>query len=391
MNRNFITLTLVFFLWGNITAINSTLILFFFNYFHISWEKAIIINAMFYIAPFCTCLPCAALIARLGYRGMLRASLSLAALGCMMVMIALLSDSFILLLLAIFVIATGVAAMQVVANPYLTLLSEPRKRVGNLSLASAVNSLGATLAPIFIALILQYSPVDYFHRHEPIKWLWLALAMFSVLLIISTYLFRLPDVTQPGHSHQRFVDLWQHKTFILSAGAIFVYVGVEVAIATSAMKYLTAIAQWTTDRAAAGVAIYWGGALVGRFLFGLVAHKIRIQFAFLTVTITSALLVLMAIQFNNSVGGYLLLLTGLGNAIIYPVIFGHSINKLPHLANIAAGVLVMAGIGGAVIPYLQAVLIELFSLRISFFLSALLYLLLVLWGAVLMRGKEATA
>ena len=381
----------VFFLWGNITAINSTLILFFFNYFHISWQQAIIINAMFYIAPFCTCLPCATLIARYGYRSMLRASLSLAALGCMMIVAALLSDAFMLLLLAVFVIATGVAAMQVVANPYLALLSEPRKRVGNLSLASAVNSLGATLAPIFIALLLQYSPIDYLHRQEPIKWLWLSLAVFSGLLLIATYLLRLPDVAASGHSRRRFADLWQHKMFIFSTAAIFVYVGVEVAIATSAMKYLTVIALWSTDKAAAGIAIYWGGALIGRFIFGLFAHKIRLQFAFLAVTLISVLLVLTAVKLNNSAGGYLLLLTGLGNAIIYPVIFGHSIGKLPQLANIAAGVLVMAGIGGAIMPYVQATLIDAFGLRFSFLFPAVLYLFLVLWGAISMGKKEGVS
>lgn len=373
-------------MWGNITSINSTLIIFFYQYFKISWQQAILINVLFYLAPFLTCLPCSALISRWGYRSVLRISLAITAFGCLALALALKGDTFSCALLAVFVVATGVSAMQVVANPYLTLLSDPHKRVGNLSLASAVNSLGTTLAPLFIAFLLQCSPIDFAARQEPISQLWLVLALFSGLLILIGYVINLPDVERPARLQQRISELWKYKIFVFSSAAIFCYVGVEVAVATSVVNYLTTISLWETDRAMSLVSIYWGGALIGRLLFGFLAHKLNIHHIFLSATLLCALCIMLAILLNNVIGGILLLLTGLGNSIMYPVIFSRSISKLPHLANIAAAVLVMAGIGGAIIPYLQAMIIDGPGLRISFMLPMVLYFVLAAWGYFHLRA-----
>ncbi|MFZ3391089.1 MFS transporter [Buttiauxella gaviniae] len=386
MNRNLTTLGMLFFLWGNITSINSTLILFFYQYFKISWQQAILINVLFYLAPFLTCLPCSALISRWGYRAVLRVSLTLTGFGCLALALALKGDTFSCALLAVFVVATGVSAMQVVANPYLTLLSDPHKRVGNLSLASAVNSLGTTLAPLFVAFLLRRNPIDFAARQEPISQLWLVLALFSGLLILISFAIKLPDAERPARLQQRISELWKYKSFVLSVAAIFCYVGVEVAVATSAVNYLMTIGLWATDRAMSLVAIYWGGALIGRLLFGLLAHKLNVYYFFLSATLLCALCIMLAILMNNDIGGILLLLTGLGNSIMYPVIFSRSISKLPQLANIAAAVLVMAGIGGAVIPYFQAIIIDGAGLRISFILPMALYLVLTAWGYFHLRA-----
>lgn len=143
-----------------------------------------------------TCLPCSKLIALYGYRTMLRSALLLTMSGCGLLSLALGCYSIIGALFAVFAIATGVAAMQVVANPYLTLLSQEHKRVGNLTLASAINSLGTTLAPLLIALALRASPIDYVNHNEPIKWIWFVLALFSVGLFAITFSIKLPDIIQ---------------------------------------------------------------------------------------------------------------------------------------------------------------------------------------------------
>lgn len=382
-------LALVFFLWGNITAINSTLILFFFEYFHISWQQAILINVLFYTAPFLTCLPCSALMARFGYRLVLRGSLLLTMIGCIALAGALFFYSFTLSLLTVFIIATGVATMQVVANPYLALLSDERRRVGHLSLASALNSLGTTLAPLFIAMLLHYSPIDFATRQEPIKWLWLVIAAMSAIVIALTFILRLPDVKGAGRAGGGMGEVFRHRYFTLSAGALFIYVGIEVGIGTSAVKYLTTIAGWSMDKAMSSVALYWGGAMVGRVIFGVVAHRINVIRTFTVMASLSAVLVLMAFLLGNALGGYLLLMTGVGNAILYPVIFSRSLSSLPKLANIASGVLVMAGIGGAIIPYVQALIIDYIGLRASFILPIGLYISLALWGVLSARQTRA--
>lgn len=381
MKKHLTTVGATFFLWGLITAFNSTLILFFYHYFQLSWSQAMLVNVLFYIAPFLTCLPCSKLIALFGYRAILRSALLLTMSGCGLLSLALGYYSIIGALFAVFVIATGVAAMQVVANPYLTLLSQEHKRVGNLTLASAVNSLGTTLAPLLIALALQASPIDYVNHNEPIKWIWLALALFSAGLFTITILIKLPDITQVQKTTKHLSSLWGNSKFIYSVAAIFVYVGVEVSLGTNTINYLSTIGKWNAETAISLISLYWGGALIGRFIFGVFAHRISLKIAFLSVTHVSAFLILLSIILNNAIGGYLLLLIGFANSIMYPIIFSQSMAAVPHRANFAAGVLIMAGIGGAIIPYIQALMIDILTLRFSFLLPLALYILLACWGA----------
>lgn len=312
---------------------------------------------------------------------MLRSALLLTMSGCGLLSLALGCYSIIGALFAVFAIATGVAAMQVVANPYLTLLSQEHKRVGNLTLASAINSLGTTLAPLLIALALRASPIDYVNHNEPIKWIWFVLALFSVGLFAITFSIKLPDIIQDKKNKTDSPTLWGNTKFIYSAAAIFIYVGVEVSLGTNTINYLSTIGKWNTEIAISLISLYWGGALIGRFIFGVFADRISLKIAFLSVTLVSASFILLSILLNNAAGGYLLLLIGFSNSIMYPIIFSQSMTTVPHRANFAAGVLIMAGIGGAIIPYIQALMIDSLTLRFSFLLPLALYILLACWGA----------
>ena len=382
MKRNLSLLAMVFFLWGNITAINSTIILFFYHYFQISWQQAMLITVLFYIAPFISCLPCSVLIAHWGYRRVLQFSLLLSTAGCLLLAAAISMNTFYGSLPGMFIVATGVAAMQVVANPYLSLLSPADRRVSNLSLASAVNSLGTTLAPVFLALLLKLYPADPYLHQEPVSGLWFMLALASIALLIGSVIIRLPDVPRPPLAALRFSSLYQQPQPLLSIAAIFIYVGVEVAIATSLVQYLTLSAGWSPETAMSLVSLYWGGALVGRLLFGLFASNAHNAVVFRTATLLGVLLVALATGLNNTAGGWLLLLTGLGNSVMYPIIFGHTLSQYPQQANLLAAAMVMAGIGGAIIPWLQAVIIDNISLHLSFLLPMALYALLAVWGRI---------
>ena len=152
--------------------------------------------------------------------------------------------------------------------------------------------------------------------------------------------------------------------------------GVEVALATSLLKYLTLSAGWSAEIAMSLITLYWGGALAGRLLFGLFGNQTHSASVFKYATLFCLLLVSLAIALNNTAGGWLLLLAGVGNSVMYPVIFAHAIGQQPQRANVLAGAMVMAGIGGAILPWVQALMIDTLSLRVSFLLPLGLYALL---------------
>lgn len=228
MNRHLTLLAMVFFLWGIITSINSAIILFFSQYFSVSWQQAILVTVIFYVAPFAVCLPCARLMARLGYRRVLQGALLLSTTGSLILAQAVVNATFFGALFGMFVIASGVSVLQVVANPYLTALSTPARQIGNLSLASAVNSLGTTLAPAGIALLFRLSP-----EQQPVSGLFSALAVVTLALMAGTMLLKLPDVRINHVRTPPVASLWRVKEIRLTILAIFLYVGTEVSLAAN--------------------------------------------------------------------------------------------------------------------------------------------------------------
>lgn len=377
-------LACTFFLWGCLTSINSVLIPFFYHYFSLTYRDAMLVNVAFYLAPFVACLPCSALMARLGYRITLILAVGFAVLGCLLMALAMWQLQFSLVLVAIFILAIGVAAMQVVANPYVTRLGSEATAAGRLSLASAINSTGTTIAPLLVAGLLVLFPVSLAAHQEPVRWLFVALAALACGLIGLLYASRLPDFRQ--QQMQRLThsarSLFRESHFVVGLLAIFTYVGVEVAIGTTALSYLSDASLGNLDlqQATSLIAIYWGGSLAGRMLYSLVAHRVNSVSVFRTATACAGVLVILAMTFGNRWGGMCLLLIGLMNSLMYPVIFSQSVRNLGDKTSLASAFLIMAGIGGAVLPFLQGWMMDVIGLRMSFLLPCAGYLVLILVG-----------
>lgn len=389
LKKQLAVLSLVFFLWGCLTAINSMLIPFFYHYFALTYRESMQINVVFYIAPFIGCLPCSLFMARAGYRTTLLLALMLAMLGCGVMVCALLIYSFWMSLAGVFILATGVAAMQVVANPYVAKMGPTENAAGRLSLASAINSSGTTLAPLLLAMLLMAFPVVPSAHSEPVKWLYLFLVMVCGMIIWLVYGSRLPDFRQqsPLQLHQNCLSLWKNPTFIAGIAGIFLYVGAEVSVGTMTLSYLSApeMAGFTLQQATSLISLYWGGALAGRFLYGLVAARTDNLKYFCFATLMASGLVVLAMIFSGPWAGMCLLLTGLMNSLMYPVIFARTIDGLGDKTSLASAFLIMAGIGGGVLPYLQGVVTDFSGIRLSFIVPATAYLLLMSGGLLVRR------
>lgn len=191
-----------------------------------------LVNVAFYLAPFVVCLPCAKWMMRFGYRRALVLALGLAASGAAIIAGSLWRPSFVGCLAGIFIMAMGVAAMQVVANPYVNRLGDGRSAAGRLSLASSINSFGAALAPLLLAGVLTSSGVLV-----SVLYIGLMLGGSSLLLIL--YLSRIDDFHDVGNRvASSLFTLCRYPQFRSGVSSIFVYVGVEVSIGTTVISYL---------------------------------------------------------------------------------------------------------------------------------------------------------
>lgn len=262
--RTFALLTGVFFYWGVLTAINSATIPLFRQIFALSWRESMLVNVAFYLAPFVICLPCSGWMARFGYRRALLLALVMAMSGALVIAVSLWCSAFIGCLTGIFILAMGVAAMQVVANPYVNRLGDNQEAAGRLSLASSINSFGATLAPVLLAVVLASAAA-------PLSGLYIALMLAGGGLLV---IFCRPGIPDFKGTQERFISciriLWRYPQFRHGVSGIFVYVGVEVSIGTTALSYLHEISLggFSLSQATSLIALYWGGHWQGGFCMG---------------------------------------------------------------------------------------------------------------------------
>src|SRR5580698_1999255 len=152
--------TTLFFMWGFLTSLNDILVPHLKSIFELNYARVMLINSAFFGAYFIFAIPSGKLIEKIGYKKSMVVGLLIMALGAVLFVPAADVPSFELFLAALIVLAAGVTALQVAANPYVTVLGPARTASSRLNLTQAFNSLGTTVAPwVGGKLILAAAPM----------------------------------------------------------------------------------------------------------------------------------------------------------------------------------------------------------------------------------------
>jgi FHS family L-fucose permease-like MFS transporter len=384
--------TTLFFMWGFLTCLNDILIPHLKAIFDLSYAKAMLIQFSFFGAYFVFALPSGKLIEWFGYKKAMVGGLLTMGLGALLFVPAASAPSFPLFLTALIILAAGITILQVSANPYVAVLGPEKTASSRLNLTQAFNSLGTTLAPWFGSLlILSGAPValevmrkmspDQLHDYRmeqassvKLPYLGLAIALFLLGLVIAK--FKLPVISSVEPHGKVHDSIWKYPRLIMGAVAIFVYVGAEVAIGSMLVNYMSQpnIGNISIQLAAKFVSLYWGGAMIGRFIGSAVLQRIRTG----TVLGFSALMAFLLVGLSMGSFGHLamwsILFVGFFNSTMFPSIFTLSIEGLGPLTGKGSALLVCAIVGGAIIPELQGVLADRIGIHHAFILPALCYL-----------------
>jgi FHS family L-fucose permease-like MFS transporter len=177
-------------------------------------------------------------------------------------------------------------------------------------------------------------------------------------------------------------SIWQHRHLILGAIGIFVYVGAEVSIGSFLVNYFTQPnIGGLTERAAAGyVSFYWGGAMVGRFVGSGLMRAISPGKVLGGAAVIASALVWISVATTGSVAMGSILAVGLFNSVMFPTIFTLGTAQLGPLTGKGSGLLIMAIVGGAILPVLQGKLADSIGIHTAFIMPAICYLYIVYYG-----------
>ena len=396
--------TTLFFMWGFLTALNDILVPHLKSIFELNYTRVMLIQSAFFGAYFVFAIPAGMVIEKIGYKKTMVVGLLIMAVGALLFVPAANVPSFGLFLAALIVLACGVTALQVAANPYVTVLGPSRTASSRLNLTQAFNSLGTTIAPyVGGILILAAAPLSSsqleklssaalqaYRQQEAssVKIPYIAIALALTALALAIAMFNLPKIETTrefrpmGDVDTAARDLWKQRQLVLGALAIFLYVGAEVAIGSFLINYFTQpdIGHMSVKTAAGLVSLYWFGAMIGRFIGAAGLQKLPTRAVLGTVAVVACVLVVISMLSTGWLAMGTIICVGLFNSVMFPSIFALGVDGLGPLTAKGSGLLVQAIVGGAIIPLAEGALADRIGIHHAFILPALCYVYIAYYG-----------
>lgn len=366
-------MSILFFMVGFITTMNNSLIDFLASSkWMLSFSEKQFVNTAFFGA-YLFSVPLSFLLSKLGYKISAVLSLLVVGLGFVLVYPAV-EIGYIAFLASMFIVALGIALLQIVLNPYVLALGKPEEAASRLNLVGFFNSLATVVAPLFVAMVISVERVgediSLEDRLEPtnVQLPFLVIAGIALLLSLLLYFLRLPEIKefsvecekQKENSH-KYPHLW------FGAFAIFVYMGVEIGIPSFLPDRMRALQideisflghQWV---GAEVLAIYWGGLMLGRLLGAIILKKINVRVVMLFCSLMAMLFLGISLCLKEEIAVVLMLLCGLFNSIMWGSIFNLALEGLGGYTKRASGIVCSFAIGGALLPPLMGVLQQAFG------------------------------
>ncbi len=417
----------IFFIFGFATTFIITLSGQVKDIFMLTEFKAQLLSFAFFITYFFISIPIGLYIKKIGYKSALIAGLLLMAAGSFLFFPAAKFPSFPLFLAATFVLASGVVFLQTAANPYVTALGSEESAGGRLNLVQALNSIATMVAPWIIAVFIFKGAKEMLtavQKAQTVQMPFIIIGIIVVLVAIAIFLTKLPEVG--GSSVEVKKSVWKHPHVLLGALGIFFYVGAEVGTGGLILNYLkTTLAMEPVD-AGKYVAIYWGGAMVGRFFGSIMLSNItdnvkkytyvamvlllalvsgsfvtewswNIGFIFMIVAVANfilmqlgkgnagrslavfalfaAILALTTAFTNGNLALWAVVSIGMFNSIMFPNIFTLAVKDLdPGELSTASGIINTLICGGAIIPLIMGKIADVSGYSWAFIVPAFCYL-----------------
>ncbi|SFS04984.1 MFS transporter, FHS family, L-fucose permease [Granulicella pectinivorans] len=403
--------TALFFMVGFLTCLNDVIIPHLKLIFELNYTKAMMVQFAFFSSYFVFSYPGGRLVEWLGYKRAMVIGLVVMAIGAAGFLPAADYALFPIFLTALIILAAGMTTVQVAVNPYVTIIGPPATASSRLNLSQAFNSVGTFIAPFLGSLyILRGVPTatpqvlngmsdvarQAFRATQAssVRLPYIGMALVLLLLATALGLIKLKNHQQSAEVTQDFrpgafgdnasetQSIWNKPWLLGGALGIFTYVGAEVSIGSLLVSYmgLPQIAGLGEATAAKFLMVYWGGAMLGRFIGSAVLQKVRTGPVVAFAGIVACLLVIMTVLTHGHTAMFALLAVGFCNSIMFPSIFTMGIQDLGSLTSRGSSLMIAAIVGGAIIPLATGKLADTIGLQNAFLLPAVCYVYIALYG-----------
>lgn len=376
-NRNYrlpiILVTSLFFLWGLAYGLLDVLNKHFQETLNITKLRSTLLQAAYFGAYFLVALPAGYFMQKVGYRKGIITGLLLYATGALLFYPSSQNASFPFFLLALFILACGLAFLETAANPYITVLGRPETSEFRLNLAQSFNGVGSFLGPIIGgALFFGDKPVTGDSSQlDSVKYVYLAIAIVVLLVALLFFKTPMPEVKEEelvvdmkGHSGKK---LFGHTHFVWAIVAQFFYVAAQVGIAALFINYCTEKNMGIDNTRAAfllsgSMVLFTAGRFAGTALMKVIApHKLLALYALINIGLCC-----IVVTVPGMVSVYSLMAIFFFESIMFPTIFALGIKNLGIYTKKGASYIIMSVVGGALVPLVMGALAQSHSTPFSY-------------------------
>ena len=354
-----ILVTSLFFLWGLAYGLLDVLNRHFQDTLGITKTRSTLLQAAYFGAYFLMAFPAALFMNKYGYKKGIIAGLLLYTVGAFLFYPSTQQASFNFFLIALFIIASGLACLETAANPYITVLGKPETSELRLNLSQCFNGVGSFIGPIIAANVFF---ADKNNNLDSVKYVCLIIA--AIVLSVAGLFFKtkLPEIKESSlvsDTSQDTKPLFQHRNFVNAVIAQFFYVAAQVGVAALFINYCTEASKSIDNtKASYLLSVSLGLFTIGRFVGTALMRKIAPNILLMSYSIINILLCVAVVTLKEWLSVYSLMAVFFFESIMFPTIFALGVKDLGHHTKKGSSFIIMSIVGGAVMPYIMGILSE---------------------------------
>ena len=384
----FILVTTLFFMWGLSYGLVDVLNKHFQEALQISKAQSGLIQAAYFGAYFVIALPAGIFISKRGYKSGIIMGLSLYALGALLFVPASIVMNFYFFLFALFVLALGLGFLETSANPYSSALGNPETAEQRLNLSQSFNGLGQFIGPLIGGMFFfKTAGAAAQGNFDAVTLTYVVIACAVVGLIFLFLKTPLPDLRlieserDGANAKTHHASMWSHKEFVTGVITLLFYVAAQVGV--GAFFINLTVETWpnaTSQNAAYYLSIAMLAFMAGRFITTALMIKINaVKLLCIYAVINAILCAVILIGCN-----YISVIAAIGifffMSIMFPTIFAMGVKNLGSHTKMGSSYMIMAIVGGAILPYFMGRVSDAFGTHYSYGLPLVCFLIVVAYS-----------